>query len=101
MSELVVQYMHRVELPCKEQSTSIFKVKTCWNAFGYDIAAVLGLDNDDPEEQYKDPCDVYKIIVHSGLFDLKPTDMEENYYKILLSDLFLKVGDHESDIHPS
>ena len=97
MSELVVQYMHRVELPCDEQSTSIFKMKTYWNAFGYEIAILLGLDEDDPEEQYQDPCAVRKLISNRGVFKTPPTDQEEHYHHIMLNDLFVKLGDHESD----
>ena len=90
MSELVVQYMHRVEIPCDEQSTSIFKVKTYLSAFGYEIATVFGLD--DPEEQYKDPCDVYKLIAHSGLFEHEPSDKEEHYHFMVLDHLFLHLS---------
>ena len=97
MSELLVQYMHRVELPCDEQDTSIFKVKTCWSAFGSDIAAVFGLDEDDPEEQCKEPCDVYSLIAHGGLFEHEPSDKEEHYRFMVLDHLFFKVEDHISD----
>ena len=97
MSELFIQYMHRLELPCDEQSTSIFKVKTYWNAFGYEIAALLGLDEDDPEEQYQDPCAVRENISGMRVIKSTPTDQEEHYNHLMLDDLFVKLGDHESD----
>ena len=91
--EFVLQYMHRRELPCDEQSTSIFKVKTYWVALGYSVAALLGLDEDDSEEQFYDPSAVRELVCNTGTLEYAPFDQQEHYHKMVLGNLIKKLDD--------
>ena len=94
--ELITQYIHRTELPCDEDGTSVHKSKVHWVAYGQNIAGILELD-EDAFRQYVDPCVVRELINDSDILDVKPSDQEGHYHRIVFKDLMNKLDQLPTD----
>ena len=97
--ELITQYIHRTELPCDEDATSVHKSKVHWVAYGQNIAGILDLD-EDALKQHVDPCVVRELINDSDILDGVPSDQEDHYHRIVFRDLMNKLDKLPSETPP-